>query len=604
MCENNKWDSSQIRKYDMELQPIPRLHYKDPKVDELMRTNQPVLLTESNIAKPAVEKWTLEYLEDNLGKCGHTVYVSKTHKFKYYDRKKILSKANPKGVEFTNDTKSVEMKVCDFMKNVKVWKQGDDRLYLQQSLNSTFGPAIVEDFMGFDWRYVTDKKARHGWGELSANLLFIAMEGNCTPCHYDEQQNLFAQIRGFKRCILFSPDQFECLYPHPVDFDNPDYTKFPKFKHVKGFETVVGPGDVLYIPIYWWHHIESLLTGGPTVTVNFWYKGGPSCLEYPLKDHQKVSIMRNVEKMLLEVLQDPKEVGPLLRTILMGRYVDVQSFETMDYWVRSKIKKYAKTILSLVSDLEINTVTALLADVSYSFIKLPRTPPEFKGTSQEYYTVARFPKCIGALDCTHVKIISPGGNNAEIFRNRKGFFSFNVQAICDPNCMFQDVVCRWPGSTHDSHIFANSNVGARFEHGEMDEYVPVGDSGYANKNYLITPLHNPVTRQEQLFNELQIRTRNCIERKFGQWKRRFPILAFGIKLKVEKVEAVVIATVLDNNAKLLNEVDLPINEEDEARITLVASVNEHPEMNIYNMHDENNIVTHQLINYFNELALA
>lgn len=37
-----------------------------------------------------------------------------------------------------------------------------------------------------------------------------------TPAHYDEQQNFFAQIKGHKRCILFPPDQFECLYPYPV----------------------------------------------------------------------------------------------------------------------------------------------------------------------------------------------------------------------------------------------------------------------------------------------------------------------------------------------------------------------------------------------------
>jgi hypothetical protein len=40
--------------------------------------------------------------------------------------------------------------------------------------------------------------------------------GNVTPCHYDEQQNFFAEVRGYKRCILFPPEQFECLYPHPV----------------------------------------------------------------------------------------------------------------------------------------------------------------------------------------------------------------------------------------------------------------------------------------------------------------------------------------------------------------------------------------------------
>lgn len=30
--------------------------------------------------------------------------------------------------------------------------------------------------------------------------------------------------------------------------------------------------------------------------------------------------MRNIEKMLLEVLQDPNEVGPLLRTMVQGRF--------------------------------------------------------------------------------------------------------------------------------------------------------------------------------------------------------------------------------------------------------------------------------------------
>lgn len=57
-----------------------------------------------------------------------------------------------------------------------------------------------------------------------------------------------------------------------MDFDNPDYKRFPNFQNVVGYETVVGPGDVLYIPMYWWHHIESLLNGGITITVNFWYK--------------------------------------------------------------------------------------------------------------------------------------------------------------------------------------------------------------------------------------------------------------------------------------------------------------------------------------------
>ena len=50
----------------------------------------------------------------------------------------------------------------------------------------------------------------------------------------------------------------------------------------------------------------------------------------------------------------------------------------------------------------------------------------------------------------------PGGENAELFRNRKGFFqSMHVQAVSGPNLEFQNIVVRWTGSVHDSRIFEN-----------------------------------------------------------------------------------------------------------------------------------------------------
>lgn len=88
---------------------------------------QPVLITDSNLVKPAVEKWTLEYLEKNLGKASHTVFVSRNHKFKYFDDKKIRTKGNLRGVEFNPPTKRTEMKVTEFMKKLKDWKRGDER---------------------------------------------------------------------------------------------------------------------------------------------------------------------------------------------------------------------------------------------------------------------------------------------------------------------------------------------------------------------------------------------------------------------------------------------------------------------------------------------
>lgn len=96
-----------------------------------------------------------------------------------------------------------------------------------------------------------------------------------------------------------------------------------------------------------------------------------------------------------------------------------------------------------------------------------------------------------------------GGNNAEIYRNRKGYFSLNVQAVADANNFIRDIVVRWPGSAHDTNIFENSLLRMRFENGEFNNGLLLGDSGYPIRSYLITPLLNPVTQGENLLMKLK-----------------------------------------------------------------------------------------------------
>jgi len=108
----------------------------------------------------------------------------------------------------------------------------------------------------------------------------------------------------------------------------------------------------------------------------------------------------------------------------------------------------------------------------------------------------------------------------------------NVQALVNSELQFMDIVARWPGSAHDSHIFRNSRLFARLESGEFQKMAILGDSGYALKPYLLTPISNPVGRTQMLYNESQIRTRNVVERSFGVWKRRFPVLSLGIYFQV------------------------------------------------------------------------
>lgn len=75
-----------------------------------------------------------------------------------------------------------------------------------------------------------------------------------------------------------------------------------------------------------------------------------------------------------------------------------------------------------------------------------------------------------------IKIIVVGGNDAEVFRNRKNYFSINVQAICNANMYIIDLVARWPGSAHDATIFNNSRIKGRFEINEFPNCLIIGNS--------------------------------------------------------------------------------------------------------------------------------
>lgn len=195
----------------------------------------------------------------------------------------------------------------------------------------------------------------------------------------------------------------------------------------------------------------------------------------------------------------------------------------------------------------IQRVSFAIASLRKDFIKMPQSDEELSTASYAFYDIAKFPRSIGAIDCTHVKIQSPGGDNAEHFRNRKGYFSLNVQSVSSADLKFLNIVARWPGSCHDQTIFNNSVLKMQLERKDFKNYILIGDSGYAVTPYLATPLLQCRNAVEQLYNESIIRTRNVVERQYGVWKRRFPVLSLQMRVKVETVQDVIIATAILHN---------------------------------------------------------
>lgn len=100
-----------------------------------------------------------------------------------------------------------------------------------------------------------------------------------TYLHFDEIHNIFVQIRGKKRFLLFSPNDYRSFYPPLEDNGcspawskvNPDNSKrelFPKFPWQEKIEVILEAGEILYIPPFWWHYVTAL---NENISLTFWY---------------------------------------------------------------------------------------------------------------------------------------------------------------------------------------------------------------------------------------------------------------------------------------------------------------------------------------------
>ncbi|WP_256774341.1 MULTISPECIES: cupin-like domain-containing protein [unclassified Stenotrophomonas] len=113
-------------------------------------------------------------------------------------------------------------------------------------------------------------------------------------CHFDTPDNLACCAVGRRRFTLFPPEQIDNLYPGPlaptpggqvvsvVDFDRPDFARHPRFRDAlaSAQTAVLEPGDAIFIPSMWWHHVRSLAPFN--VLVNYWWRSSPAFLSSPL----------------------------------------------------------------------------------------------------------------------------------------------------------------------------------------------------------------------------------------------------------------------------------------------------------------------------------
>ncbi len=116
-----------------------------------------------------------------------------------------------------------------------------------------------------------------------------------------------------------------------------------------------------------------------------------------------------------------------------------------------------------------------IVNMTSQYIRFPYTAGEQANIKRQFAAMYGFPNVIGAIDCTHFAIRAPCDDEF-VYINRKHVHSVNVQIICDSNMHITNLVARWPGSTHDSFILAQSSVGHRLQAGARRDDWLLGKS--------------------------------------------------------------------------------------------------------------------------------
>jgi hypothetical protein len=233
----------------MQLRPVATFDTIEPELfrKEFYEPGVPVVIRHLSHDWPAYKKWNWEYFNQLVGK------------------KKVPIYNNVKSDAYTPVNRADDYKL--FGDYIDMIRKGPAawRIFLFNIFDHA--PQLIEDFTwpehlmkGFVKRYP---------------MLFTGGAGSITHMHFDIDLShiLHTQFAGRKRVLMFPFEEQYKLYRKPyevlslADFSNyyedsnPDYDKFPALKLAQGLDFILEPGDTLFMPSGYWHHMEYLESG-------------------------------------------------------------------------------------------------------------------------------------------------------------------------------------------------------------------------------------------------------------------------------------------------------------------------------------------------------
>jgi len=260
----------------MKLKPIERVKTisKADFFNKYVKKQIPVVVEELTHDWPAYQKWRLNYIKEIAG----------NKIVPLYDDRPVTAD------EGFNEAHA-KMKMSDY---IDLLEKGPTnyRIFLYNIMKEV--PVLKSDFK---------------WPNLGLNLikqlpmLFFGGENSKVFMHFDIDYSniLHFNFNGEKQCVLFAPNQTKYMYkvPHAlisredIDFDNPDYEKFPALQYAEGYVCNLRHGEMLYMPEGYWHYMKYL-----TPSISMSLRAFPRKIKNLVNAAYNVFIMRHYDNYM------------------------------------------------------------------------------------------------------------------------------------------------------------------------------------------------------------------------------------------------------------------------------------------------------------------
>ncbi|EGG14173.1 transcription factor jumonji [Cavenderia fasciculata] len=287
---NNNDDTSIIPmiKYDELNIELPKINnqiiiLENPTVEYVLenhlKKNLPcVIKSNETMQWPCIEKWKdLNYFINNFGNRLVPIEIGHNKLYKSMDEIGQLGELKTKQPEWSE--KVIKMKefvekylVPSSLTN-EIPKTSEEVGYLAQHNLVEQIPELCDHFSKSQYLPKSSDLSPHSW---------FGTNNTITPLHYDSYDNYLTQIVGHKYVRLYEPSQTPNLYIKEtnntsvalqgnmtmLDIENASPQDFPLFAQAKYTETILSPGDMLFIPSNCWHYVRSLSNSS---SLSFWF---------------------------------------------------------------------------------------------------------------------------------------------------------------------------------------------------------------------------------------------------------------------------------------------------------------------------------------------